>query len=59
MKTIKLTKDEIVMLLDAINEWEYGQYHDDAPDGEQSGYNVKQLKAMNSAKQVLLGVLNL
>ena len=58
MKTIKLTKDEILMLLNAINEWEYGQYHDDSLDGEQSGFNKKQLKAMDSAKEVLLDVLN-
>ena len=58
MKTVKLTEDEMLMLLDAINEWELGTYHDDAPDGEQSGFNKKQLKAMDSAKKVLLGVLN-
>ena len=58
MKKLQLTKDEILMLLDAINEWESATYHDDSPNGEQSGFNKKQLRSMDSAKKVLLGVLN-
>tara|TARA_R100000231_G_scaffold61838_1_gene50303 strand:+ start:2486 stop:2665 length:180 start_codon:yes stop_codon:yes gene_type:complete len=58
MKTVKLTEDEIIMLLDAVHEWELGIYGKEDEFKGSSGFNKKQLKAMDSAKQVLLGVLN-
>jgi len=57
MKTAKLTKQEILMLLDAIGEWELSTYAD-SDSGEESGYSPSKLKAMDSAKQVLQGILN-
>ena len=52
MKTIKLTKEEINILLHAIHEWKSGNYD------ESSGFSKKQLKAMDSAERVLKDILN-
>tara|TARA_R100000231_G_scaffold115590_1_gene86058 strand:- start:32 stop:193 length:162 start_codon:yes stop_codon:yes gene_type:complete len=52
MKTIKLTEEEINILLHAIHEWKSGNYD------ESSGFSKKQLKAMDSAERVLMGILN-
>jgi|TARA_B100000035_G_C21013242_1_gene560628 hypothetical protein len=57
MKTIKLTKREIEMLLDAIHEWELGVYGQEDECEGSSGFTKKDLKAMDTAKEVLLGVL--
>jgi|AACY02.17.fsa_nt_gi hypothetical protein len=57
MKTVKLTKQEMLMLLDAIGEWELGTYAN-SDSGEGSGYSPSKLKAMDSAKQVLQDILN-
>jgi hypothetical protein len=57
MKTIKFTKKEILILLDAIHEWKLATYADD-DSGKKSGYSPSQLKAMDSAEEVLEGVLN-
>lgn len=58
MKTVKLTEKEITMLLDAIHEWELGVYGQEDECEGSSGFKKKELKAMDSAKEVLLGVLN-
>ena len=58
MKKVKLTTDEILMLLDAINEWELGVYGQEDECEGSSGFKKKQLKAMDSTKEVLLDVLN-
>ena len=57
MKTVKLTKKEILILLDAIYEWKLSTYAD-SDSGKESGYSPSQLKAMDSAEEVLQGVLN-
>tara|TARA_R100000315_G_C5232848_1_gene143898 strand:+ start:1466 stop:1642 length:177 start_codon:yes stop_codon:yes gene_type:complete len=57
MKTIKFTKKEILVLLDAIHEWKLSTYAD-SDSGKDSQYSPSQLKAMDSAEEVLLGVLN-
>ncbi len=58
MKKVQLTKDEILMLLDSIREWELGVYEQEDESKGSSGFNKKQLRSMNSAKKVLLGILN-
>ncbi len=57
MKTVKLTKQEMIMLLDAVNEWELGVYGQENECEGSSGFKKKELKAMDSAKQVLLDIL--
>lgn len=57
MKKVQLTKKEIMILLDAIHEWKLSTYAD-SNSGEDSGYSPSQLKAMDSAEKVLLGILN-
>ena len=57
MKTIKFTKKEILILLDAIHEWKLATYADD-DSGKKSGYSPSQLKAMDSAERVLKDILN-
>ena len=57
MKTIKLTKKQILILLDAIHEWKLSTYAD-SDCGKESGYSPSQLKAMDSAEEVLQSVLN-
>ena len=57
MKTVKLTKQEMLMLLNAIGEWELSTYAN-SDSGKESGFSSSELKSMDSAKQVLLDILN-
>ncbi len=53
MKTVKLTKGEIIMLLHGFHSW----LNNDG-DTEDGGFSKKERKEMQSARQVLEGVLN-
>jgi len=58
MKTIKFTKQEIRMLLDAINEWELGVYGQEDECKGSSGFKKKELNAMQNVKEKLLDLEN-
>ena len=53
MKTIKLTEEEIEMLLHGYDAWVAND-----GDTEYGGYSRKQRRVMKSARQVLNNVLN-
>ena len=53
MKTIKLTEDEIKMLLHSCDAWAVNE-----GDSEYGGFSKKERKAMKSARKVLNDILN-
>ena len=53
MKTVKLTEDEIEMLLHGYDAWAAND-----GDTEYGGYSKKERRAMKSARKVLNDVLN-